>query len=59
MAADLGKKMIHTKCMILGDDECGFTTVPTSEEERKDFKEDRDWAYIDPLIGDYLREKRS
>jgi hypothetical protein len=58
MAADPGKKMIHTKCMILGDDECGFVTIPTSEGERKDFEEDRDWTHVDPIIDDYLREKR-
>jgi hypothetical protein len=44
--------------MILGDDECGFATIPTSEGERKDFEEDRDWIHVDPIIDDYLREKR-
>ncbi len=58
MAADPGKKMIHTKNVILGDEGCGFTTVPTTEEDRRDFEEDGDWAHADPIIDDYLREKR-
>ena len=57
MAADPGKKMIHIRCMILGDDGCGFATVPTSEGERRDFEENRDWAHVDPLIDDYLKKK--
>jgi len=58
MAADPGKKMIHTRCMIIGDDGCGFATVPTTEKERSDFDGNRDWAHVDPLIDGYLREKR-
>lgn len=58
MAADPGRKMIHTKCMILGDDECRFAIVPTTEGERRDLAEDGDWAHVDPLIDDYLKEKR-
>jgi hypothetical protein len=58
MAADPAKKMIHTKCMILGDNCCGFATVPTSEKERWDFEKDKDWAHVDPIIDDYLKEKR-
>lgn len=27
MAADPKKRMIHTKCMIFGDDECQFETI--------------------------------
>jgi hypothetical protein len=58
MAADPSKKLIHTRCMILGDDECGFETVPTTEEEREDFAEDRDWSHVDPIISDYVRKRR-
>jgi len=57
MAADPSKKMIHTKCMILGDDECNFETVPTSEEEREDFAEAKDWSQIDPIIGNYVKKR--
>ena len=58
MAADPCEKMIHTKCMILGDDECEFVTVPTTEGERIDFAENGDWAHADPLIDDYLRKSK-
>ena len=58
IAANPAKKMIHTKCMILGDDCCGFATVPTSEKERGDFEKDKDWVHVDPIIDDYLKEKR-
>jgi hypothetical protein len=43
--------------MILGDDECSFETVPTTEKERRDFREDRDWGHVDKLIDDYLKER--
>jgi hypothetical protein len=58
MAADPHRKMIHTRCMILGDDDCGFETIPTTEEERGDFAEDRDWSRVDPIIGDYVGKRR-
>ncbi len=58
MAADPCRKMIHTKNMIIGDDGCGFETVPTTEEDRRDLKEDRDWAHVDPVIDNYLRKNR-
>ena len=56
MAADPTEKMIHTKCMILGDDECGFDTVSTTEKERKDFEEDADWSHVDPIIDRFLKD---
>ena len=58
MAADPAKKMIHTKCMILGDDECQFATIPTTASERRDLKEDLDWAHVDPIIDEYLKKRR-
>jgi len=58
MAADPSKKLIHTKCMILGDDECGFETLPTTDVEREDFAKDGDWSHVDPIIGDYVRKRR-
>jgi len=57
MAADPGEKMIHTMCMILGDDHCEFDTVPTSKRDREDFREGRDWSHVDPLIGEFLKKK--
>ena len=58
MAADPSKKLIHTKCMIIGDEHCEFDTVPTTEEERRDFAENRDWGYVDKVIDDYLKERK-
>jgi hypothetical protein len=57
MSADPDEKMIHTMCMILGDDHCEFDTVPTSEKDREDFEEGRDWSHVDPIIGEYLKKK--
>ncbi|MFH1178864.1 MAG: hypothetical protein V1710_00735 [Candidatus Bathyarchaeota archaeon] len=56
MAADLGEKMIHTRCMILGHDECRFDTVPTSEKDRESFKKGKDWAKADPIINDFIEK---
>ena len=58
MAADPSKKLIHTRCMILGDDECGFETLSTTKKEREDFAKDRDWSRVDPIISDYVRKRR-
>jgi hypothetical protein len=54
MAADPARKMVHTRCMILGHDECAFATVATTEPEASDFASDHDWSYVDPLIADFL-----
>lgn len=56
MAADLSNKMIHTKCMILGHDECQFDTIPTSEKDKRDFKQEKNWANVDPLIGEFVEK---
>ncbi|MBD3173452.1 hypothetical protein GF326_13400 [Candidatus Bathyarchaeota archaeon] len=56
MAADNSEKMIHTRCMILGHDECQFDTVPTSEEDKNSFKKGEDWSHVDPLIDAFLDE---
>ena len=56
MAADLSNKMIHTKCMILGHDECQFDTIPTSEKDKRDFKQGKNWAHVDPLIGEFVEK---
>ncbi|MCW4048481.1 MAG: L-2-amino-thiazoline-4-carboxylic acid hydrolase [Candidatus Bathyarchaeota archaeon] len=58
MAADPDEKMIHTRCMILGHDECQFLTVKTTDKEKNDFSENKDWAYVDPIIDDFLKEKK-
>ena len=57
MASNLDKKMIHTRCMILGHDECQFEIKDTNEKEKKDFKKGKDWAYVDPIIDEFLEKK--
>jgi hypothetical protein len=57
MAADPSSKLIHTRCMILGHDECKFDTIPTSEKDRADFEEGSDWAHVDPIIDKFLEKK--
>ena len=56
MAAYPNKKMIHTRCMILGHDECQFDTIPTSDEEKESFKKGIDWSFVDPVIDEFLEE---
>ncbi len=54
MAADPGRKLIHTRCMVLGHDECAFATEDTTPAEAAAFAEDGDWAWVDPLIAAFL-----
>jgi len=54
MAFDPEEKMIHSKCMILGHDECEFQTIPTDDNDKSTFSNDGDWSTVDPLIGDFL-----
>lgn len=56
MAADPSQKMIHTRCMILGHDECQFDTIPTSEAERESFKRGKNWAFVDPVVDEFVKE---
>ena len=56
MAADPSQKMIHTRCMILGHDECQFDTIPTSEAERESFKRGKNWAFVDPIVDEFVKE---
>ena len=56
MAADPNKKMIHTRCMILGHDECQFDTISTSDEEKESFKKGMDWSFVDPVIDEFLED---
>ena len=52
MASNPQEKLIHTKCLPLGDEHCEFVTVPTTEKDRADFfAENRDWSHIDPRLG--------
>ena len=41
-------KLMHTKALPVGDDCCELVVRQTTEQERKDFKdEEADWSYID------------
>jgi len=52
------EKLIHTKCLTVGDDICAFERVPTTEKDREDFfAENRDWAHVDPRLEDFYKEK--
>jgi hypothetical protein len=51
MAADPSYKFIHEKCEACGDEYCTFKVLPTTEKERKDFKNsDREWKHVDPPL---------
>jgi hypothetical protein len=47
MAFNPGYKLVHVKSLPDGDDYCEFALRPTTEQERKDFAEGKDWSYID------------
>lgn len=60
MFAKPEEKLIHTKCMTVGDEHCEFKTVPTTEKDRKDFfAESKDWSHVDPRLHDFYKEKES
>jgi len=60
MATNPEEKLIHTKCLTVGDESCDFTTVPTTVEDRKQFfDEKKDWSSVDPLLGDFYRKKEN
>ena len=41
-------KLIHTKCVLDGDEYCELVVRRTTEKERKDFfAEGKDWTYLD------------
>jgi hypothetical protein len=56
MAGNPDEKLIHTRCMLLGHDECRFKTLKTTKEEKRDFKEGTDWTYLDPIIYNFLKK---
>jgi len=58
MWADPDEKLVHTKCLTVGDEHCEFETVPTTEGERDDFfGEGRDWAHVDPRLDEYYKTR--
>jgi hypothetical protein len=58
IASNPREKLIHTKCLPLGDEYCEFVTVPTTEKDRADFfAENKDWSHIDPRLGAFYKKK--
>jgi len=51
MAANPECKLIHTACEVCGDGYCAFETLPTTQEERADFKnQDPKWRHNDSIL---------
>jgi len=51
MATDPNSKLIHTACVLCGDDYCGFNVLPTDEKEREDFENNSEnWKNVDPIL---------
>ena len=58
MFANPDEKLIHTKCLTVGDEHCEFKTVPATEKDKQDlFGEDRDWSHVDPVLDDFYKKK--
>jgi hypothetical protein len=58
--ANPDEKLIHTMCMMVGDEHCEFDTVPTTEREREDFFADgRDWSHVDPRLHEFYKKRES
>ena len=51
MAAESTHKLIHTACVVCGDDHCAFKSVPTTVAELRMFEErNSDWKNVDPVL---------
>jgi hypothetical protein len=60
MAANPEEKVIHTKCLTVGDAYCDFATIPTSIDDRKQFfAEQKDWSFVDPRLDDFYRNQEN
>jgi hypothetical protein len=59
MAENPEEKMIHTLCLTVGDDHCEFARTPTTEKERKDFAENRDWSHVDPRLAEHYKKNEA
>ena len=58
MADNPDSKLIHTKCLTVGDDHCEFATVPTTSEDRRAFSSELDdWSFIDPHLGEFYKKR--
>jgi hypothetical protein len=60
MFTDPTQKLIHTRCLTVGDDCCEFATVPTTERDREAFfADDEDWSHVDPRLNAFYSEKET
>jgi len=60
MYANPDEKLVHTKCLTVGDKHCEFETVPTTQEDREDFfSEGSDWSHVDPRLNEFYKKKGS
>ncbi|MHA2203684.1 MAG: hypothetical protein ACXACA_06470 [Candidatus Ranarchaeia archaeon] len=58
MAANAEKKLIHTKCLTIGDEYCEFATVSTTKKDRDAFfNENMDWSHVDPHLDQFYKKK--
>lgn len=58
MYGDRKEKLVHKKCMTVGDEYCEFSTEATSEEDKeKFFNKGQDWSSVDPTIHDFYKKK--
>jgi hypothetical protein len=54
------QKLIHTRCLTVGDDHCDFATVPTTPRDREAFfADDEDWSPVDPRLDEFYRQKEA
>lgn len=60
MYANPDEKIIHIKCLTVGDDHCEFATVPTTEKDKENFfSKERDWSHVDPRLDELYKKRES
>lgn len=60
MISNPNMKLIHTKCLTVGDEYCEFVTVPTNNKDKDDFfSENKDWSYVDPRLSNFYKKKEA
>ena len=60
MFANPKQKIIHTRCLTVGDSHCEFATVPTTERDKEDFfADDKDWSHVEPRLNEFYRDKET
>lgn len=52
------EKLIHTKCLAIGDKHCDFATIPAAEKDRESFfAKNKDWSHLDPRLAKFYNNK--